>query len=50
MNSVSVVVLGYYSVDDQLKCDHFCFREGEHRSNFLEGSQDVLKYIIAHFL
>jgi hypothetical protein len=50
MNSVSVVVLGYFSVDDQRKCDHFCFGEGEDRSNFLEGSQeDVLKYIIAHF-
>ena len=45
-----MVVLGYFSVDDQLKSDHFCFGEGEERCNFLEGSQeDVLKYITAHF-
>ena len=45
-----MVVLGFCSVDDCLKKEHFCFDDGEDRANFFEGSKgDTLKHIIGHF-
>ena len=50
VNSVSMVVLDYFAVDDKVKHDHFCFGEGDERCNFLEGSQeDVSQYVVTHF-
>lgn len=45
-----VVVLGFSSIDDCLKEEHFCFENGEDRANFFEGSKGyMLKHIIGHF-
>ena len=51
VNSVKmVVVLGFSSIDDCLKEEHFCFENGEDRANFFEGSKGyMLKHIIGHF-
>ena len=47
---VSVVVLGFFSPDDQVKREHYCFSPQESRLNFWEGDdEEVLGYIIKHF-
>ena len=47
---VTVVVLGFFAADDQMKDEHFYFDAQESRPNYLAGTEkDVFAYLITPF-
>ena len=48
---VTVVVLGLFSTDDEVKPDHFVYDQGDKRLNSItvSGTDEVFMYIISHF-
>ena len=47
---LSAVVVGFFSIDDKLKDDHFFYKEQEQRFNCYEGNHyETMKFVIEHF-
>lgn len=47
---VKIIVLGYFSIDEEIKMEHFCFGPDEDRSNYICGDfNHIFQYLINHF-
>ena len=47
---VKIIVLGYFSIDEERKMEHFCFGPDEDRSNYICGDfNHIFQYLINHF-
>ena len=43
-------MIGFFSPDDEVKEEHFCFDAEDPRLNFVEGNEErMLGYLIDHF-
>ena len=47
---VSVVVIGFESLDDAIRSSQFAFAENESRNNYFEGDKvGLCQYLVNHF-
>ena len=47
---VKIIVLGYFSIDEERKMEHFCFGPDEDRSNYICGDfNHIFQHLINHF-
>jgi len=47
---LTTVVLGFFSIDDKVKDDHFFYKDQEQRLNFHEGNEyEIMSFVISHF-
>ena len=47
---LTAVVLGFFSIDDKVKDEHFFYEDQEQRFNYFEGNDyEMMTFVISHF-